>query len=102
MMCWIDRLYNIVNSHTTNKGYRDNEQAKKETCGWQNTDLTTLTRWHTGTGLKFTLTATGSNDIPDLLMAWCFSLVETVRARSNTSGLFKCLGAKFPEKKRVP
>ena len=33
--------------------------AKKETCGWQNTDLTTLTRWQTDTGAKFTLTATG-------------------------------------------
>ena len=40
--------------------------AKKETCGWQNTDLTTLTRWHTDTGVKFTLTGTGSNDMTDL------------------------------------
>ena len=40
--------------------------AKKETCGMQNTDLTTLKRWHTDTGAKFTLTATGSNDMTDL------------------------------------
>ena len=40
--------------------------VKKETRGWQNTDLTTLTRWHTDTGVKFTLTGTGSNDMTDL------------------------------------
>ena len=40
--------------------------AKKEICGWQNTDLTTLTRWHRDTGVKVTLTATGSNDMTDL------------------------------------
>ena len=40
--------------------------AKKETSGWQNTDLTTLTRWQTDTGAKFTLTATGLKDMIDL------------------------------------
>ena len=40
--------------------------AKKETCGWQNTDLSTLTRWHADTGAKSTLTAIGSNDMTDL------------------------------------
>ena len=40
--------------------------AKKEMCGWQNTDLTTLTRWHTDTGVKCTFKATGSNDMTAL------------------------------------
>ena len=42
----------------------NNDLAKKETCGWQNTDLTTFTRWHTDTGAKFTVTVwNGSTDI---------------------------------------
>ena len=40
--------------------------AKKETGGWQNTDLNALTHWHTDTGAKFTLTAMGSNETAHL------------------------------------
>ena len=77
--------------------------AKKEICGWQNTNLTTLTRWHTYTGAKFTLTAAASKGATDLQIT-CLSLVGTLRARSNTSdweGLCKCLGVKFPGQKRA-
>ena len=102
-MCWIDRL-NIVNSHRTNKVNSGKQGlAKKEICGWQNTNLTTLTRWHTYTGAKFTLTAAASKGATDLQIT-CLSLVGTLRARSNTSdweGLCKCLGAKFPGQKRA-
>ena len=68
--------------------------TKKETCGWQNTDLTTLIRWHKGTVAKFTLTATGWNGTTDLQITSCLSLVGTLRARSSTrgwGGLCKCL-----------
>ena len=78
--------------------------AKKETCESQNIDLTTLTRWPTDTGAKFTLTATGSNDMTDLQITYCLSLVGTLQARSNASDwerLCKCFGAKFPGQKRV-
>ena len=39
---------------------------KKETCGRQNTYLTTLTRWQRDAGATITLTATGSNNMTDL------------------------------------
>ena len=75
--------------------------TKKETWGWQNTDLTTLTCWHTDAGAKFTLTATGWNGTTDLQIMQCFSLVGTLRTRSNTSDwgqLRKCLEQSFQEK----
>ena len=78
--------------------------AKKETCGWQNTDLTTLTHWHIDTGVKLTLTATGSNNMTYLQTMQCLSLAGLLWARSNAGiweGLYKCVGATFPGQKRV-
>ena len=73
----------------------------KKKRGWQNIDLTTLTRWHTDTGGKFILTAACWNDTTDLQMTYLLSLVGTLRARSNTSdwgGLCKGLQQSFQEK----
>ena len=64
MMWWIDRL-NIINSHRTKLTVVNKGLDKKETCGWQNTYLPTLTCCHTDTGAKFTLTTTGSSDMRD-------------------------------------
>ena len=61
------------------------DSAKKEICGWQNTHLTTLTRWHTDKGAKFTFRATGSNEMTALQITSGLSLVGTLRARSKTS-----------------
>ena len=75
---------------------------KKKHCEWQNTDLTTQARWHTGMHGKLTLTTTGSNDMTDLQIEGCLSWVGTLRARSNLSdweGLCKCLGSKFLKRK---
>ena len=46
----------------------------------------------------------GSNDMTDLQITQCLSLVGTLRTRSNTSdweALCKCIGAKFPGQKWV-
>ena len=61
----IDRLNIITVTGQTKLIVVNKGLTKKETCGWQNTNLTTLTRWHTNTGAKFTLTATDSSDMKD-------------------------------------
>ena len=104
-MWWTDGFYNIINSlKTTNVNNVKNKNLNKKTCGSQNMGLNTLKHWHTSWETKFIITVTGSNDMPDLQIKWCLSLVGTLQARSNTSnleGLCKFSGAKFPGKKRV-
>ena len=40
-----------------------NSLAEKEICWLQNTNLTAFTRWHTDTGLKFSLTVMGWSNV---------------------------------------
>ena len=82
-MCWNVKFSNIKGRRrlaVVNKGL-----AKKEAYGWQNTDLTTLTSWHTDTGAKFTLRTTGWNNTADWEIIWYFSLIGALWARSNKS-----------------
>ena len=70
------------------------DSAKKEICGWQNTHLTTLTRWHTDTGAKFTIRATGSNEMTALQIMSGLILVGTLRARSKQAIGKDCVNGK--------
>ena len=98
-MSWNDKFSNI-------KGRRRLTVVKiglsqKEAYGWQNTDLTTLTSWHTDTGTKFILRTTGWNNKADWQIMKCLSLIGALWARSNKNawgGLCKCLEQSFQEK----